>query len=128
MSTHLFVYGTLMRGEERDGLVAHLPATPASVRGQLWRVPAGYPALYLDPAGIEIRGELLQLENESILMVLDLYEGVSEGLYSREVVPITVRGMKKTAWVYVMSRAQLRIAGCQPLKTDDWRTVSPKQG
>ena len=127
MSTHLFVYGTLMRGEERDGLVAHLPTVPATVRGQLWRVPAGYPALHLDPAGTEIRGELLQLENESILMVLDLYEGVSEGLYSREVVSISVRGKQETAWAYVMSRAQLRTAGCQPLKTNDWRTVSPKR-
>ena len=127
MSTKLFVYGTLMRGEERDGLVAHLPATPATVIGQLWRVPAGYPALHLDPTGTEIKGELLQLETKSILMVLDLYEGVSEGLYSREKVSISVHGMQETAWAYVMSRAQLRIAGCQPLKTNDWRTISPKQ-
>ena len=127
MSAKLFVYGTLMRGEERDGLVAHLKATPATVRGQLWRAPAGYPALFLDPSGQEIKGELLELEKESILMVLDLYEGVSEGLYSREKVNVAVSGKHEPAWVYVMSRTQLRIAGCQHVKTNDWRTISPKR-
>ena len=127
MSAKLFVYGTLMRGEERDGLVAHLTATPATIRGQLWRAPAGYPALFLDPSGIEIVGELLELETESILMVLDLYEGVSEGLYSREKVNVLVRGQQESSWAYVMSRTQLRIAGCQPLKTNDWRSLSPKR-
>ncbi len=127
MSAKLFVYGTLMRGEERDGLVAHLQARPATVRGQLWRAPAGYPALFLDPSGQEIMGELLELEKESILMVLDLYEGVGEGLYSREKVNVVVAGTQEPAWVYVMSRAQLRIAGCKPLKTNDWRTISPKR-
>jgi len=127
MTSRLFVYGTLMRGEERDGLVAHLRSEPASIRGQLWRAPAGYPALFLDPSGQEIAGELIELEQESILMVLDLYEGVGEGLYSREKVNVSVRGQQELAWAYVMSRAQLRIAGCQRLKTTDWRTVSPKR-
>ena len=126
MSSKLFVYGTLMRGEERDGLVAHLTATPATVRGQLWKAPAGYPALYLDPSGQEITGELLELGTDSILMVLDLYEGVGEGLYSREQAQVFVHGKQEHAWVYVMSRAQLRMAGCRALKTNDWRTISPK--
>ena len=127
MSTKLFVYGTLMRGEERDGLVAHLPVNPASVRGHLWRAPAGYPALMVDDSGPEIQGELLKLDQESILMVLDLYEGVAEGLYSREVIEVSTNGQKERAWAYIMSRTQLRRAGCQPTKLTDWRMLSPKR-
>ena len=127
MTTKLFVYGTLMRGEERDGLVAHLTATPATVHGHLWRAPAGYPALLLDPSGPTIQGELLQLEQASILMVLDLYEGVAEGLYTRQQIDVSVNGRKEAAWAYIMSRTQLRVAGCQPTKATDWRMLSPKR-
>ena len=127
MSTKLFVYGTLMRGEERDGLVAHLSAVPATVRGHLWRAPAGYPALMLDPSGPKIQGELLKLNQESILMVLDLYEGVAEGLYTREIIDVNVNGQNESAWAYTMSRTQLRMAGCQPTKAIDWRMLSPKR-
>ena len=126
MSQYLFVYGTLMRGEEREGIVAHLPAKPAIARGHLWRAPAGYPALLIDSQGLPIRGELLAVEQPSIFMVLDLYEGVAEGLYNREIIDVQTENGSTQAWAYVMTRQQLRRAGCQLLKTMDWRTVSPK--
>ena len=126
MSTHLFVYGTLMRGEEREGIVAHLDMQPAIARGQLWRAPAGYPALFVDPHGLPIRGELLAIEQPSIFMVLDLYEGVAEGLYTREIIEVHTETGPTTAWSYIMSQQQLRRAGCQLLKTTDWRKISPK--
>jgi len=127
MTNKLFIYGTLMRGEERDGLVAHLTAHPATVRGNLWRAPAGYPALQMNPNGLDIAGELLVLEQQSILMVLDLYEGVAEGLYTREVIDVSVKGQTESAWAYTMSSLQLRRAGCAPLKATDWRSISPKR-
>jgi len=128
MTEHLFVYGTLMRGEERDGLVAHLSAKAGTVHGHLWRAPAGYPALQLAPDGPKIVGELLKLDQKSILMVLDLYEGVGEGLYDRKEVDVQQsNGTIVRAWTYVMSQQQLRRSGCQPLKVTDWRTVSPKR-
>ena len=127
MTEYLFVYGTLMRGQERDGLVAHLNASAATVNGHLWRAPAGYPALLLADDGPEIVGELLRLEQQSILMVLDLYEGVSEGLYDRRSIDVRqANGSTVRAWAYVMSHQQLRRAGCSPLKTTDWRTVAPR--
>ena len=126
MSTHLFVYGTLMRGEEREGIVAHLDTQPAIVRGQLWRAPAGYPALFMDPSGLPIRGELLAIEQPSIFMVLDLYEGIAEGLYNREIIDVQTEKGPTQAWAYTMSRQQLRRAGCRLLKTNDWRKISPK--
>jgi gamma-glutamylcyclotransferase (GGCT)/AIG2-like uncharacterized protein YtfP len=127
MTEHLFVYGTLMRGEERDGLVAHLSVADASVNGRLWRVPAGYPALQLTPDGPQISGELLTLDQQSILMVLDLYEGVGEGLYERREIDVYANGTTVRAWVYVMTVPQLRRSGARPLKTTDWRLVSPKR-
>ena len=127
MSNHLFVYGTLMRGEEREGIVAHLSMVPAITRGQLWRAPAGYPALFIDPNGHPIRGELLRIEQPSIFMVLDLYEGVAEGLYTREIIDVQTEDGPIQAWAYIMSKKQLRLAGCQAIKTMDWRKISPKR-
>ena len=60
----LFVYGTLMRGEERGFLAA--TARPATIQGQLWRAPAGYPALLLVDGGAEIAGEVVALDNPAI--------------------------------------------------------------
>ena len=76
--SHLFVYGTLMRGEERDGFVSHLDARQGSIMGRLWRAPAGYPALELTNQGTAIAGEILALDTPSILIALDLIEGVNE--------------------------------------------------
>lgn len=121
---HLFVYGTLMRGEERDGMVLSLPVAPATTRGRLHMVPAGYPALELDPKAAEISGELLTLEDPGILTLLDLVEGVAQGLYTRAQIPVwTADGMLE-AWAYVMGIQQLRRAACRPLKVKDWRALA----
>jgi gamma-glutamylcyclotransferase (GGCT)/AIG2-like uncharacterized protein YtfP len=123
MTDQLFVYGTLLRGEERDGLVLSLPVAPATVTGRLHLVPAGYPALEVDGSGPPISGELLTLESASILTLLDLVEGVADGLYSRtEVTAQTVQGPVR-AWAYVMNGAQRRRANCRPLKVRDWRAL-----
>ena len=123
----LFVYGTLLRGEERDGFVSHLEARPASIIGRLWRAPAGYPALELTTRGVPIKGEILQLDNPSILIALDLIEGVSEGLYERTQVQVQTSQGTQSAWVYVMTPSQLRQAGCVLLKGNDWRRYSRRQ-
>ncbi len=118
---HLFVYGTLMRGEEREGFVNHLEARNASIMGRLWRAPAGYPALELTQHGIPIAGEILALDSPSILVALDLIEGVSEGLYERVQATVHTEIGHETAWVYVMNSTQLRRANCTLLKGNDWR-------
>ena len=123
----LFVYGTLLRGEERDGFVSHLEARPASITGRLWRVPAGYPALELPPNGVPIKGEVLQLDNPSILVALDLIEGVSQGLYERKQVQVQTAQGHQSAWVYVMNPSQLRQSGCVLLKGNDWRRYSRRK-
>ena len=125
--TRLFVYGTLLSGEERGGLVAHLPRRSATVRGRLWRVPAGYPALELSEDGQPIQGELLELNDEGILRALDLVEGTNEGLYDRVVVTAQSARGQEQAWVYVMRPPQLRQAGCLPTKITDWRQLSARR-
>ena len=123
----IFVYGTLMRGEEREGLVAHLSARPATIRGQLWRAPAGYPALLLSGSGAKITGEVLSLDDTQLLSALDLIEGTREGLYDRIEATIQTESGSEQAWVYVMSPLQLRQSGCHPTKATDWRQLTRRR-
>ena len=118
---YLFVYGSLMGGEEREGLLFHLSAVPATAPGRLWRAAAGYPAFEYDHAGAAIRGELVGVEDPQLLRVLDLVEGVSDGLYSRVQIPVAGPDGSVTAWTYVMDRHQRRRAGCTPIPGTDWR-------
>jgi gamma-glutamylcyclotransferase (GGCT)/AIG2-like uncharacterized protein YtfP len=121
---HLFVYGTLLRGEERDGMVLSLPVSPATTVGRLHMVPAGYPALEMAPRGAQISGEVLSLDHPGILTLLDLVEGVADGLYSRVVIPVQTAERTLDAWAYVMGPQQLRRAGCRPLRVRDWRHLA----
>ena len=121
---HLFVYGTLLRGEERDGMVLSLPVAAATTKGRLHLAPAGYPALELDPTAGQVYGEVLTLESPAILTLLDLVEGVADGLYSRVQIPIESEDGPDHAWAYVMGTGQLRRAGCRPLKVRDWRALA----
>ena len=135
MPLPLFVYGSLMQGQPADGYLAGRRVRAATVRGRLYRVPAGYPALVLDPDGAAIEGELIMDPDPGLLMVLDLYEGVRDGLYQR--VPITAQlraggaGQQKLfsdgidAQAYVVTLRQARYRRYHPLDTTDWRTVAP---
>ena len=118
---YLFVYGTLLRGEERDGFVVHLTVRAGTTRGRLWRAPAGYPVLQVDPEGLDIAGELLTIDDLKTLRVLDLLEGVADGLYSRIRVPVVSDGRTVEAWAYAMDASQLRRTHCTRLELRDWR-------
>lgn len=101
----LFVYGTLMRGAPQGGLLAHLPRSDARTAGQLYRMPAGYPALARGPG--QVFGELIRDVDPRMFEVLDRYEGVAEGLYTREEVDVLVGLLRCRAITYV---------GVQPAK------------
>lgn len=120
-AVHLFVYGSLLRGQPQDGLVAAFVALPATCRGRLYLMPAGYPVLVHDPDGPEIAGELLVLDQPGVLGVLDLYEGVDGGLYRRATLPVTARGRVLSAFAYVMSAEQVRRRRLRALEATDWR-------
>ena len=122
----LFVYGSLLRGQPQEGYLLHLPAAPATCPGRLVRLPAGYPALIPEPDAGPVLGEAVRFSDPGLLTLLDLYEDVAGGLYTRQRVPITVKGRTLDAWAWVTTADLARRRGWHPLKTRDWREVAPR--
>jgi gamma-glutamylcyclotransferase (GGCT)/AIG2-like uncharacterized protein YtfP len=103
--TAVFVYGTLLPGEERWPLVeAHVVAArPATVRGALFDTGAGYPCALFDRDGT-IPGAVLELrpgDVDTVLAILDEVEGVDLGLYERVVVTTDAN---EPAWSYAWAQ------------------------
>lgn len=101
----LFVYGTLCKGQSQHGLVAHLNPRVAKVDGRLYSLSAGYPALSVTSKGW-VWGELLEAPSDSLLQILDVYEGVHEGLFRRVNVDVFVGLTRHRAWTYIMDNPQ----------------------
>jgi len=112
----LFVYGTLREGGSNHAwlLRTHPEGlTRAWVAGRLFHLPTGYPALVPGPEPEApppgrgwVRGDFVGYEDladlESALADLDPLEGVEEGLFTREVLPVCLEGgLGYQAWVYV---------------------------
>ena len=112
MIARLFVYGTLMPGEERWPRLAPL-AVPAErehaereraereradAAGYLYRTPYGWPAAVFDPAASSaVPGLVVTLQDPGrALPVLDEIEGTSAGLFERRL--ITTRA--GLCWAY----------------------------
>jgi gamma-glutamylcyclotransferase (GGCT)/AIG2-like uncharacterized protein YtfP len=114
----LFVYGTLMEGGGQGGLLSGCARRPATIRGELFRMPPGYPALRWGGDDV-VHGELVQLRDAAILAVLDAYEGVDQGLYARAVHPVRVGLRPIPAWVYVMRDPMAQ--GGVPIAGGRWR-------
>jgi gamma-glutamylcyclotransferase (GGCT)/AIG2-like uncharacterized protein YtfP len=124
---HLFVYGTLLQGQPSDGLLAGLPSQPATLRGYLYRMKRGYPALVPDPDGLAIQGELVEISDVGRFAVIDIYEGVPQGLYTRIEHPVELAiGRGQLAWVYVITRQQAILDDLRPLRVTDWRQIAPR--
>lgn len=137
----LFVYGTLLRGQPGDGYLADRRVRAATVRGVLYRVPAGYPALVLSDDGMPIEGELVLDPDRGLLTVLDLFESVGSGLYTRSPVVATLRDQASgqrtlfggrhaetvQAQSYVVTARQARFRRYHRLETADWRTIAPRR-
>jgi gamma-glutamylcyclotransferase (GGCT)/AIG2-like uncharacterized protein YtfP len=118
----LFVYGTLMSGCENQGLLRGLGGWRARARGRLYRLEAGYPAMVVEGEGLGwVQGELVELDNPGRLLVLDSFEGVHEGLYSREVIRVAFEGRSAECWAYVMRPDHPRLRNAARLKGGDWR-------
>lgn len=119
MSDKLFVYGTLMTGGTQEALLGRSSRTPATTRGTLWDLPAGYPAL--GPGAELVHGEVVELAHAAMLGVIDRYEGVSEGLYRRVLVDVQIDGRADRAWTYVMDQPRLR--GGRRVPGGRWRAT-----
>lgn len=124
MNQFLFVYGTLMQGQSLEGYLAGLSSRPARTQGQLFRLPAGYPALAESNKDDWVHGELVSLPSMSRLTVLDMVEGVNKGLFFRKKIPVQLTNQKLHAWAYVMSLRKIESLGGQPIHSGDWCKVS----
>lgn len=103
----LFVYGTLMSEGPRAGLLGRGRRRVGRVPGVLFVMPTGYPALVLGSSG-SVEGEVVDGLDEARMRMVDLYEGVPEGLYQRVDVDVEVDGRAVAAWAYVMPDAAAR--------------------
>jgi gamma-glutamylcyclotransferase (GGCT)/AIG2-like uncharacterized protein YtfP len=118
---HVFVYGTLMRGEEREPRLAGAGeptnVSPAQTRGVLYDLGScGYPALRIGSTdGGRVHGELLTTADVGALVArLDPVEdfrgyGARGSLYERTIVTVRTNGDGSKdgvrAWTYVMADA-----------------------
>lgn len=121
MTHTVFVYGTLQGGESQGALLRG-PRRPAHVRGRLYHLPAGYPALQLQ-GDAPVYGELAEVPDPRVLAMLDTYEGVAEGLYERVLVNAIVGLTTVRAWAWVMDDPAAR--GGRPLPSGRW--TSPRR-
>lgn len=105
---NLFVYGTLRKGGSGAAVLSgceHLGA--ASVPGLLYDIEGRFPALLLY-GDAPVPGELWRCP-ASLLLRLDEYEGVDNGLFRRVgVEPVTPSGDSLAAWTYVAGPALSR--------------------
>jgi gamma-glutamylcyclotransferase (GGCT)/AIG2-like uncharacterized protein YtfP len=90
----LFVYGTLMPGEERWHLLEPLTAAgaprAATAAGLLYRTPYGWPAAVFGEGGGAVPGVAVVLADPGrALALLDEVEGVGAGLFERRRVATT---------------------------------------
>lgn len=116
----LFVYGSLKSIGAQSQLLGTGRRRPGTIRGRLYGLPAGYPAVALEEEGI-VHGEWLDPVPRNLLALLDTYEGVPEGLFERRVVEVSTSAVRFSAWAWVMEDPRSR--GGTPIKSGRWRPV-----
>ena len=133
---HVFVYGTLRRGEQRD--INLLKPSPrwvgqASVEGVLYDL-GSYPGLVLEsdqhPGQKKVRGEVYEICDE-LERLLDEIEGVGpvpRGEYEKREIVVQAECANATDEVaapkavrcLVYEASQNRVAGCAVIFGGDW--------
>ena len=102
----IFVYGTLKRGCKN-----HRNLAGQTYAGEARTVPGfrlyslgDYPGMAADPTDFEgVTGEVWEVDDD-MLVQLDAFEGVSEGLYRREPVPLEAPFAKTEVHAYLYAR------------------------
>jgi gamma-glutamylcyclotransferase (GGCT)/AIG2-like uncharacterized protein YtfP len=111
---HLFVYGTLLPGEERWRFLAPVVlghGVPDTAPGDLYDTGLGYPAARFGTAGM-ITGRtftLIESSDDRALRNLDVIEGAVAGLYRRTSI-VTGNGVRAWAYEYGSGLSLTRIA------------------
>lgn len=125
----IFVYGTLKPGEAAHHRYCEpylVRAQTAWVRGELFHLPQGYPAL--TDGDRWIQGALLTLQGEQALAHMDAFEDYdparpdANNLYVRRSRPIVSaeRQLLATAWVYLMDAHRVVELGGVVVPTGCW--------
>lgn len=104
----LFVYGTLTDSEQAAALLDSFAYTGEVTLEGLHRVDGSYPTLA--PGG-SVDGRLLRTDG---IATLDRYEGVEQGLYVRETVPLDTDHDADSAALYVGDPDKLDVAVSWP--------------
>ena len=120
-SRHVFVYGTLRRGQGND--INRLSPAPrwvgeATVQGAMFHLGA-YPGVLLGGADA-VRGEVYAIDR-SLEDVLDRIEGIApqpSGEYRRREIAVSVAGRILSCLVYEVNPA--RVAGRLRIPGGDW--------
>ena len=120
---HVFVYGTLLEGEERGWVLDACERRAATVEGVLGDLgDRGYPGLM--PGGGTVHGEVVRLPDDGVLLArLDQIEGMHahgapNNLYRRGFVRARTDGGPVWAWTYWWNGMD---AG-EAIASGDWRT------
>lgn len=136
----VFVYGTLKPGGHYwpafcEGRVQRV--TPARVRGRLFDLPLGYPALLIDPPVDWVEGVLLWADPfDRFLAGLDRLEGFDPNRpaeaneYLRTVVtvyPLDQDQPLGRAWTYVMDEQRVKKLGGRWLPGGVWPATRPPE-
>lgn len=128
---HVFVYGTLKPGGHYwaqfcEGKVSE--ATPAMVKGLLFHLPMGYPALCIDHTDCWAHGFILTLTNEAALAGFDFLEGYhatrseNKNEYQRvRFDALTGNKQKLNVWTYVMKVEKIDALGGTPVPGGNWQ-------
>ncbi|GAB3480357.1 gamma-glutamylcyclotransferase family protein [Polaromonas eurypsychrophila] len=127
---HVFVYGTLRRGEVRD--ITRLQPAPvfvgmASVAGRLYDL-GSYPGLLLGGAN-RVTGEIyaISAELERLLDEIEEVWPLQTGEYRKREVEVQREGAGSAAGpvclVYEIDAS--RLAGCPVITSGDWRLRTP---
>ena len=112
--THLFVYGTLLPGEERWRFLVPFvvgQGVPDTAPGDLYDTGLGYPAARFGTVGTIIGQTftLLETADARALTELDVIEGAVAGLYRRTSI-VTGNGVRAWAYEYGGGLSLTRIA------------------
>jgi len=123
----LFVYGTLLRGQEGHALLGSSPLVGLGyVRGTLYDLGVGFPALGVDEIQGRVYGEVYEID-EDLCDTLDEYEGYypereEESLYlRREVLFYPQKGESYPVQVYVMPENQRKRFLVTVIPSGRWR-------
>ncbi|MGL4737693.1 MAG: gamma-glutamylcyclotransferase family protein [Cellulosilyticaceae bacterium] len=128
----IFVYGSLMSGFwNYDKVLKNRvrKVEKASVSGELYHLPAGYPAVVEGRQRVE--GEVITISQEKLLKSLDLLEGyMGEGednLYERRKKTVVLEdGTIEECWVYLYVDQKLARKEGRLIPHGNWRHFMEK--